>query len=338
MKKQRKGVLLLNLGTPSSSNTKDVRRYLREFLMDPRVIDISALGRWILVNGFVAPFRSPKSAKEYQKVWTKEGSPLLVHGLQLKSDLQEKMGDEYVVELGMRYQEPSVKSALATFKNKGFESLTIIPLYPQYASATTGSTIEAVNKELNTWQIIPSLRVISNFISQPLYSSAFAEIGNKYWQTKEYEHIVFSYHGLPERQIEKASCDNYCQMNEKCCDTYHSKNQYCYRAQCFETTRLIVEKMNLSPDQYTICFQSRLGRSEWIKPYISNVVPKLAQKGIKKVLVFSPSFVADCLETTIEIGEEYKELFLKNGGEKWQLVESLNTHPTWVECLVELSR
>lgn len=332
MTEGKTGVLLLNLGTPKSTKTSDVRKYLREFLMDYRVIDINPVGRWFLVNCIIAPFRSPKSAAEYKKVWTKDGSPLLTHGIALKEKMQGTLGDNYVVELGMRYQEPSIKTALETFKNKGFNKLIVVPLYPQYASATTGSTIEAVHKEMANWQIIPTVKTVNNFVENDLFSTTFAELGNKHWKSGEYEHIVFSYHGLPERQIKKGSCEEYCKL-DKCCNSYHSKNYYCYRAQCFETTRRIASKMGLNESEYTVCFQSRLGRDEWIKPYIDDTLPQLREKGIKKVLAFSPAFVADCLETTVEIGEEYKHQFLEMGGERWQLVESLNTHPLWVECL-----
>ncbi len=332
----KKGVLLLNLGTPDSTKVSDVRKYLREFLMDKRVIDINPIGRWFLVNGIIAPFRAPKSAEEYRKVWTPEGSPLMVWGVKLKHALQEKLGNEYLVELGMRYQNPSIKKALETFKNKGFEELVVIPLYPQYASATTGSTIEELHEIMKSWQVIPNLKIISNFVDNPLFIEACAEVAQPYLEKENYDHFVFSYHGLPERQIHKASCENYCQLSENCCGKYHSKNYFCYRAQCFETTRLLAKKLNISENQYTVCFQSRLGKDEWIKPYIDTTIDDLHKKGVKKVLAFSPAFVADCLETTIEIGEAYKEKFEHGGGDFWQLVESLNIHPKWIACLEDL--
>lgn len=335
--KAKKGVLLLNLGTPDSTKTSDVRKYLREFLSDRRVIDINSVGRWFLVNMIIAPFRSPKSAEEYRKLWTDRGSPLYYYGLDLKKALQEKLSDDYTVEFGMRYQNPSIEKALETFKNKGYEEITIIPLYPQYASATTGSTIEKVNEIINTWEIIPSLRFISNFVEHPLFIKAFAEIGKKHLDKKQYDKLVFSFHGLPERQILKGSTDNYCKLGE-CCSKYHAKNRFCYRAQCFETARRIAEELNIPEKDYTVCFQSRLGRAEWIKPYIDDTYKELIEQGNKRVLVFSPAFVSDCLETTIEIGEAYKEQFEEAGGEEWQLVESLNVHPTWVACLEDLVR
>lgn len=335
-KNEKVGVLLVNLGTPDSPQTKDVRKYLREFLMDERVIDIPFLPRFVLVNGYIANFRSPKSAKEYQKVWTKDGSPLLIHGLAAEKLLQEKLGKNFIVSLGMRYQNPSIKIALDKFKDKGISKLIVLPLYPQYASATTGSTVQKVYEEVNKWQIIPSMTIINQFLEHPSFIKASASIAKKFMEEDDYDHYLFSYHGLPERQIKKGSCSNYCQLNDKCCSTFHSKNQYCYRAQCFETTRLLTEALNIPEDKYTICFQSRLGKQPWIQPYAEDTIHQVIKNGHKKVLTFSPAFVADCLETTIEVGEEYKELFMELGGEKWQLVDSLNSHEDWISCLQDL--
>ena len=329
------GVLLINLGTPDSPKTKDVRKYLREFLMDGRVLDFSFLKRWMLVNLIIVPLRGPKSAAEYKKLWTEKGSPLLYLGLELKDLVQNALGNDFVVDFGMRYQSPSLESSLETFKNKGFKKLIILPLYPQYASASTGSTIEAVNKIINTWEIIPNIEFISHFPNNKKLIEGFVENAKPMMAKTAYDHTVFSFHGLPERQIKKGSCDNYCQL-DKCCNVYTAKNEYCYRAQCFETARQLASKLDLSKDNYTVCFQSRLGKDPWIKPYTDHILVDLPKKGIKKVLVFSPAFVADCLETTVEISQEYKQLFIKNGGETWDLVESLNTSPTWVDCIKDM--
>ena len=336
MPKSTKGVLLVNLGTPDSTKTSDVRKYLREFLMDWRVIDIPPISRWFLINGIIAPFRAPKSGAEYKKLWTEKGSPLLYIGLELKEKLQAQLGSEYLVSFGMRYQNPSLKSAMEVFKSKGITDLTIIPLYPQYASSSTGSTIEAICKELSDWQVIPNLKVVSSFTDDVNFLDAWAEVAKPYIKKDEYDHFVFSYHGLPARQIIKASCGSYCQINDKCCGSYNANNHFCYRAQCYETTRQLTKRLGLKEDQYSVCFQSRLGRTPWIEPYIDDAIDDIIAKGKKKVLAFSPAFVADCLETTVEIGETYQEVFLHKGGEKWQLVESLNTHDAWVKCLEEM--
>lgn len=331
----KKAVLLLNLGTPDSTKTSDVRKYLREFLMDGRVLDINPIGRWFLVNGIIAPFRSPKSGAEYKELFTERGSPLLYHGLDLTKAVQEKIGGDYDVYFGMRYQSPNMVDVLEEIEKKGYEELAVLPLYPHYASASTGSTIAKLNEVVGNWQIIPNIKVISHFPTQPKMIDTFVEQAKEMIEKSDYEHFVFSYHGLPERQILKGSCDNYCQLGD-CCNKYGSKNSYCYRAQCFETTRALVAKMGLTEDQYSICFQSRLGRAEWIKPYLDDAIIDIRKRDIKRVLVFSPAFVADCLETTVEIGIRYEKTFKEQGGEQWDLVPSLNTHPKWVEAVVDM--
>lgn len=335
MVKSKTGVFIINLGTPDSPSVPDVRKYLREFLMDGRVIDIPYWRRWLLINAIIAPFRAPQSAKGYHELWTNEGSPLKVYGEKVTGLLQKALGDQYHVVLGMRYQNPSIRQALASFKDKGLDQIIVIPLYPQYASASTGSTIEEFMNAIKSWEVVPAVKVVSQFLSHPMFIKAFAEIGRRYMAKDSYDHYLFSYHGLPERQILKASCDNYCRLGE-CCSVYHSKNQYCYRAQCFETTRLLVKELGIRDGQYTVCFQSRLGKTPWIKPYTDEVIKTLTGKGIKNVLTFSPSFVADCLETTIEIGVEYQKLFQDSGGKRWVMVESLNDSPAWIACLAQL--
>jgi len=329
------GVILINQGTPDSAEVPDVRKYLREFLMDKRVIDIPFLTRFILVNFIIAPFRAPKSAKIYKKLWTEKGSPLKFYGLEISDLLQKKLDYKYEVRLAMRYQSPSIDSVLKEFKNKNFEKIIIIPLFPQYASATTGSVNEKVMDLISEWQAIPAIKFVGNFFDHPKFIKAFAEIGIKYLNELKYDHILFSYHGLPERQILKTDNTGTCLQGD-CCATLHAMNRSCYRAQCFETTRLIAKELNLGTNDYTVSFQSRLGKNPWIKPYSDFKIVELAQKGYKKILTFSPSFIADCLETTIEIGDEYKELFEANGGEHWQLVESLNVNEVWIEALKEM--
>ena len=331
--KKKSGVLIINLGTPDSSSVADVRRYLREFLMDGRVIDIPWLNRFLLVQGIIAPTRAPQSAKIYQELWMPDGSPLKIYGEGVVKLLQAALGEDYHVALGMRYQNPSIAKALEPFKDRGIEDLTVIPLYPQYASASTGSTIEMVFELIKSWQVIPSVKVISQFLDHPLFLKAFVELGAKHMVQTRYDHFIFSYHGLPERQIKKAAVENYCQLNEKCCSAYHAKNRYCYRAQCFETTRSLVKGLGIAEGQTTVCFQSRLGKDPWIKPYTDEVIKHLAAAGVKNVLAFSPSFVSDCLETTVEIGVEYKHMFEQCGGQRWDMVESLNDSPQWIECL-----
>jgi len=334
--KEKIGVLLVNLGTPDSPSTADVRRYLREFLMDKRVIDIPFLYRWLLVNLIIAPFRAPKSAKIYQELWEERGSPLKFYGEDVSATLQEELGEKYLVQLAMRYQNPSIASGLDKLRNSDVKSIMVIPLFPQYASASTGSVIDKVMETVSDWQVIPSIEFTSNFVEEALFIKTIAHIARKYMSSNDYDHFVFSYHGLPERQIRKGSASGYCQLNQKCCSTYHSKNRYCYRAQCFLTSRLLADELDVREDNYSVSFQSRLGKDPWIKPYTDELIKELPGAGKKRVLAFSPAFIADCLETTIEVGDEFKEIFEKAGGEEWQLVESLNTHPMWIQCLKEM--
>lgn len=330
------GVLLVNLGTPDSYSVPDVRKYLRQFLMDGRVIDIPFIARFLLVNGIIAPFRAPKSAKVYKMVWMPEGSPLLVYGKQLVPLVQQQLGADFDVQLAMRYQNPSIASVLKPMLTQCYKKIIIVPLFPQYASATTGSVQQQVMEVLAKEQIIPQVHFISNYFNHPLFIKAFAEIGKKHMANTPFDHVIFSYHGLPERQIKKGDVTATCLANKDCCQTLHNHNYFCYRAQCFATSRLLAGELGLKEGDYTVCFQSRLGSDPWIQPYAEEVIKDLPKKGYKKVLAMVPSFVADCLETIEEVGEQYKELFLEHGGEHWQMAESLNTHPLWVNAIADL--
>ncbi len=333
----KKGILLVNLGTPDSTSVSDVRKYLREFLFDKRVIDIPTIPRWLLVNLIIAPFRGPKSAAEYRKLFNERGSPLKYYTEDILAPLAEALGDQYEVTYAMRYQNPSIEKGLEYFRSKNVSSIHVIPLFPQYASASTGSVIEQVMDITKTWQIIPEIKFTSQFLESELFIDTIVKKAKIWMDQCDYDHYLFSYHGLPERQILKGSVGNQCQLGS-CCEHFHDKNRYCYRAQCFQTTRLVVAKLGLREDQYSSCFQSRLGKDPWIKPYTDEVLVQLAKDGKKKVLAFSPAFVSDCLETTIEVGQEYQHAFTEAGGERWDLVESLNDDPLWIECLAEMAR
>jgi ferrochelatase len=333
----KKGILLVNLGTPDSPSTNDVRRYLDEFLMDPRVIDVNPVLRTFLVKGIIVPFRSPKSAKLYQKIWNPEtGSPLLHYSKLQHQALQQRLGDDYQVELAMRYQKPSIESALNRLKASLVESIQVIALFPQYASASTGSVYDKVMEVVKPWQTIPTISFINSFHDNELMIETFANNGKKY-TPETYDHILFSFHGLPQRQLIK--CDhtgNYCLKTDGCCDTINDVNKYCYSAQSHHTALLIAQKLNIPKEKYTICFQSRLGNDPWVQPYTSEIIAKLAKEGKKRLLVFCPAFVADCLETVYEVTEEYGAEFKALGGEHVQLVESLNDSPTWIDALVKM--
>lgn len=327
-------VLLINLGTPDSPSVKDVRKYLFEFLNDPRVIDINPIGRFFLVNFIIVPFRAPKSAKIYKELWTKDGSPIMIYGESVKEKLQKELGDKFDVELAMRYQNPGLNDVCARMEKRGYEKIIILPLFPQYASASTGSAIDKAMKLISKWWVIPEIKIISQFYDNEDYLNCVIEQSKKY-NLDEYDHILFSYHGLPERQVDKVYSDGKPCKDHSCEDEINEENKYCYKATCFATTRLLVKKLNLPKERYTVCFQSRLDK-DWLEPFSDKVVEEWAKKGAKKLLVFSPAFVADCLETTVEIGIEYQNIFKDNGGEKVQLVESLNDLPMWIETLKKM--
>jgi ferrochelatase len=326
------GVILANLGTPDSPSTGDVRKYLRQFLMDGRVIDIPLAARTLLVNGIIAPFRAPKSAAVYKKVWLTEGSPLKVYGFALEKKVAAILGKDFIVRLGMRYQKPALTDILDEMKKEQVEKIVVIPLFPQYASATTGSVYEAVSRHIIGWQTIPSLSLAGTFFNADFFLEPVAKGLKDALSQKKYDQVLFTYHGLPERHIRKGDDTKKC-LQGNCCDTLHPGNALCYRAQCFATSRLLADLAGLEPSQYTTSFQSRLGRDPWIKPYTDEKIRSWPGQGIHSVLALSPSFVADCLETTEEIGEEYRELFLESGGKTWDLIPCLNDDQDWAAGL-----
>ncbi len=307
--------------------------------MDGRVIDINPVLRSILVQGIIVPFRAPKSAKLYREIWSDEtGSPLLHYSKLQHQALVERLGDEYQVELAMRYQSPSIESALERLKANLVSDIKVIPLFPQYASASTGSVQEKVMSLVKTWQTIPNISFVNSFHNDDLMIQTFADNAKKH-QPETYDHVLFSFHGLPQRQLKK--CDHthsYCLQVDGCCNTLNDTNKFCYSAQSYDTARLIAEQMGISKNQYTVCFQSRLGNDPWVQPYTSAVIEELAHQGKKRLLVLCPAFVADCLETVYEVTEEYGAEFKALGGEHVQLVESLNDNPTFIDSLERMAR
>jgi len=323
-------VLLINLGTPDSPSVGDVRSYLGQFLNDPRVVDLPWLVRKILVNLIIVPFRAPKSAKIYKKLWTEKGSPIIYHGERVQELLQAKLGPDFVVELAMRYKNPGIPEVLERIRKSNPERIVVLPLFPQYASASTGSALQEVMEVVKDWWVIPEIKFISQYWDHPLFIKAQIERGKEYdW--RQYDHVLFSYHGLPERQVDKVYESGLCR-DHNCEHEITDLNRYCYKAACYGTTRLLASGLDIPEEKYTVCFQSRLDK-KWLEPFSDRIVEEQAKKGAKKLLVFSPAFVADCLETTIEISDEYQVLFEQHGGEKIQLVESLNDHPAWIEAL-----
>jgi ferrochelatase len=333
------GLLLCNLGTPDKPDSRSVRRYLRQFLGDRRVLDMNPVGRWALLNLIILPLRPRKSAAAYRKVWTDRGSPLLLHSMDLVSAVRHKLGSGWAVELGMRYQSPSMAGALERLRRAGADRIVVFPLYPQYAASTTGSTVaEALRLAAEPWAP-PSLSFVEPFCDDPEFVAAFAAQGAPLLQAGAYDHVLFSFHGLPERHLRKTDpSGEHCLAQATCCDAVGLVNRRCYRAQCFATARALAARLALAEGSFSVSFQSRLGRTRWIEPYTDRTIAALARKGCKRLLVFCPSFVADCLETLEEIGIRGKEQFLAAGGEWLALVPSLNASDRWANLVAALAR
>lgn len=339
MRKGPKGILLMNLGTPKSADNGDVFTYLNEFLTDGRVIDLPWLKRQLLVRGIIVPFRYKNSAKTYRAIWdSKTGSPLMYHCVNLLKKVREKLPEGYVVELGMRYQQPSLEFALNKLKEQNISELIVLPLYPQNASSSTGTGLQKVMEIVSKWTNIPTLKMINNFCDDEGFIDSFIAKIQEH-DIKSYDHVLFSYHGLPLKHIlDGDASGKHCKQESAngCCDELTEANQFCYRAQCSASTRAFVSKLGLQKGQYSMSFQSRLGKDEWVKPYTIEEIERLAQAGKKKVLVVCPAFTADCLETVYEISVEYQEEFEKFGGKKLQLVESLNDSEKWVDAVLNM--
>lgn len=335
---KKTGVLLIQLGTPDSPERNDVARYLREFLMDPRVIDIPYFSRLLLVKGIIVPFRAPKSSKVYKELWALGNgvSPLLTHTQNVVKLVQNRFGSENVtVEMAMRYQNPSMESVLEKMRRANYDQIIIIPLFPQYASASTGSALDKAMEIIKKWWVIPEIKMVAQFYDNEGYIDSIVERA-KAFNLADYDKIMFSYHGLPQRQVDKVYDDGLC-SDQPCEHEVNEHNKFCYKATCYATSRLLAAKLGLTEGQYTVSFQSRLDK-KWIEPFSDKIIEKWGAEGAKRILAFSPAFVADCLETLIEIGEEYQELFVEHGGEKVQLVPSSNDHPRFIDCLEDLIR
>ena len=332
-----KGVLLVNLGSPASTSTKDVRKYLDQFLMDERVIDAPYWLRTILVRGIILNTRPKKSAKAYKKIWWDEGSPLIVLSERLHDKVQEKT--ELPVALAMRYGSPSMKDGLQELHDKGVTDVLIVPLYPQHAMATT-DTILVLAEELRE-KFYPQMKFkhIPAFYHKKEYIKVLGDSIKNYLEGKEWDKILFSYHGIPERHVRKSDITkSHCKPNDsvnfECCKTASPAHEFCYKHQCYETTRQVVEYLGIAPDQHFVSFQSRLAGDPWLQPYTDKMLEKYPSEGVKKLAVVTPAFVSDCLETLEEIAMEGKEEFLKFGGEEFHAIPCINDNDDWVDVLV----
>jgi protoporphyrin/coproporphyrin ferrochelatase len=333
------GVLVLQLGTPDSTEVRDVRRYLREFLSDPRVIDIPAPLRALLLNAVILPFRPRRSAEQYEKIWTDDGSPLLLNTELLAGRLQDRLGEGYVVEVGMRYQNPSIARALQRLANSGCDRIVIAPMFPQYSSAAYGSAVaKALDLVASDWNV-PATSTIPPFYDDPGFVSSVAEVAGPLLEDFEPDHVLFSYHGLPESQIRKSDpTGEWCLESDTCCDSIGAVNRFCYRAQSCATTRSVTAEMGLDVATTSTSFQSRLAGQKWIEPYTDGVLDDLYQEGVRRLAVLTPSFVADCLETLEEIGIRLREQWSAIGGDDLLLVPCVNATPGWVAVLADMVR
>jgi ferrochelatase len=331
------GVLLVNLGTPDSPKTSDVRRYLREFLSDPEVINIPAIPRWLLLNFVILPFRPRRSAAAYEKIWTEHGSPLAYHGKELRDQLERLTGPDTRVSLGMRYGSPSIETGLKALIDAGVERIVALPLYPQYASASTRSSQSRIFEVARGIPDCPPIRTIGAFYDHPAFIDAAANVARPGLASFAPDHVVFSFHGLPQDQVQALDTSGqHCFARENCCDQVADANRNCYRAHCFATARALVAALDLAPETWSIAFQSRLGRQQWIEPDLVAHLPELAARGIKRVAIACPSFVADCLETIEEIGIRANAQWQELGGEALHLVPCVNADPSWVSGVAKL--
>ena len=329
----KKALLLVNLGTPDNPTYISVFKYLRQFLMDGRVININPFLRFLLVNLIICPTRSFSSTKVYKEVWDKNtGSPLLHNTTKLSEKLGNKLED-YDVYYAMRYQNPSIESVINNILETNPDEIVVLPLFPHYASATTGSVYQEISRIVSKKWVVPNIRFINQFYDNEKFIDAWVDKASKF-NLNSYDKVIFSYHGIPNSHVDNVYPDSLC-SDHNCESEVTDENKFCYKATTYETTKILASRLNLSSDKYQVTFQSRL-TNKWLTPFTDEVLESLPKNGNKNVLVFSPAFTADCLETIIEIGDEYKELFLEAGGEKLDYVESLNYSDLWADAIIDI--
>jgi ferrochelatase len=333
------GLLLVNLGSPESPRVPDVRAYLREFLSDPRVIDIHPLKRWLLLHLIILRFRPRRAAEAYGKIWTDRGSPLVYHGRDLVAKVQQRLGAAVRVDLGMRYGRPSIASSLERMRDAGIGRVVVFPLYPQYSAATTGSSEAKARACAAALEGGPRLQFVPPFYDHPAFVEAGASVAREYVERPDVDRVFFSFHGLPERQLRKSDpTGDHCLRRADCCERIVDANRSCYRAQCLATARRLAEALAVPEDKRVICFQSRLGREPWIRPYTEEMIEVEARRGARRAVILSPSFVADCLETLEELGIRAVASWQAAGGVSMEAVPCLNARDEWVEALITIAR
>ncbi|MCF6406084.1 ferrochelatase [Chitinophaga filiformis] len=333
--KSDKGIILMNLGSPDSTAVPDVKRYLNEFLMDKRVIDYPYLFRLLLIKGIIVPKRAPKSAEAYKSIWWEEGSPLVVLTKQLQNAVQHDL--QMPVEISMRYGNPSQEAAFDNLlkQNPNLKEVILLPLYPHYAMSSYETAVEHAKAVHKKKGYTFSLSIVPPYYNEPDYINALAESMRPYL-AQEYDHLLFSYHGVPERHIRKGDITGkHCMQVENCCKVDSPAHEFCYRHQVYVTSELVAEKLNIPREKWSVTFQSRLGREEWLKPYTAATLEELPKKGVKRLLVACPAFVSDCLETLEEIAVEGKHTFINSGGDSFTMIPCMNVHPLWVQAVVK---
>ena len=333
MRTNKKAVLMMSLGTPDSPGWLDVASYLSQFLTDKRIINIPWLLRYVLVNLIIVPTRTFSSSKSYKELLTERGSPLKYHMEDLTNKVSAELSGTHDIYYAMRYKNPSIISVLKEIQSKSYDEIVLFPVFPQYSSAANGSFLECAMEEISKWNVIPTIKTVDQFYDNEDFLNAFAENINKF-DLERYEKVIFSYHGLPKSQLDNVYPEGKCD-DRNCEQGVVGDNHHCYKATCFETTKLLIEKLNLEKSKTITSFQSRLD-SKWVTPFSDKVIEEFAAEGVKNILVVSPSFTGDCLETIIEIGDEYEELFIEKGGQKLDYVPSLNSNDNWVKCIVNI--
>tara|TARA_B100001167_G_C16760319_1_gene301006 strand:- start:438 stop:1517 length:1080 start_codon:yes stop_codon:yes gene_type:complete len=345
-----RALVLLNLGTPDSTDVKDVRDYLKEFLSDPRVLDINPVARFLLLHLVILRKRPAESAAAYRKIWTERGSPLLFNSLDLAEKVQELMGEDTVVELAMRYRNPSIRSVLEGLKDRGINDLVLFPLFPQYSSAAWGSGVEKFLVEARRLWDEPSVKVVPPYYDHPAFIDAFCDVARPILADQRPDKVLMSFHGIPQRHVRTVfkgqperdllgvdgAGGDHCLEKPDCCAEICPANRNCYSAHCYATARSLAAGLELSPGSWEVSFQSRLGREPWLEPYTDFRIEELPGEGVEKLAVFSPAFTADCLETVEEIGLRARDDFLAAGGKDLRLIPSLNAESSWVEAVVRI--
>lgn len=333
--KSKRGVILMNLGSPDSTSVPDVRRYLTEFLMDERVIDKPYFIRTLLVKGIISPFRAPKSAEAYRTIWTKEGSPLVVITGEQKVALQKMVSEP--VEISMRYGNPTMKTSYDRIyaANPDLEEVILLPLYPHYAMSSYETAVEHAKTVHAAGKYPFRITTIPPFYNHPAYISALAE--SIRIKLAPGSHLLFSYHSIPEGHVIKSDpTGNHCLKSANCCETPSEAHKFCYRHQCFMTTKLVTEMLGIPKENYSVSFQSKLGRAEWLKPSTTMRMEQLPAEGVKNLSVVCPAFVSDCLETLEEVAVRENENFMKAGGEQFTFIPCMNTQSAWIKAMVEI--